>query len=253
MTRHVTPLQPPPARPVVHWSAWRSTPGSFPPASDWSTGTSACVTASCRSWSSRRASRCRGGSGSARSATPGSGASPGPSTRSGAGTATSGGWRPRGAQPPLRQPRHDGRRAGREDGDAHARGLPALRQCPALRVPHAGLARLHDPAHAQGPPGTARRSGHHLHGPARVRPRRSGRGGAPPRGLPGPADRTWADPEDALALQEPLLAAASRLVPTAPAGEPSRVPVALVRALVRRHFRDPDLSPRRSPRRAASP
>lgn len=56
-------------------------------------------------------------------------------------------------------------------------------------------------------------------------------------------DRTWADPEDALALQEPLLAAVSRLVPTAPAGEPSRVPVALVRALVRRHFRDPDLSP----------
>lgn len=56
-------------------------------------------------------------------------------------------------------------------------------------------------------------------------------------------DRTWADPEDALALQEPLLAAVSRLAPTAPAGEPSRVPVALVRALVRRHFRDPDLSP----------
>ncbi|WP_145981264.1 hypothetical protein [Pseudonocardia sp. HH130629-09] len=56
-------------------------------------------------------------------------------------------------------------------------------------------------------------------------------------------DRTWADPEDALALQEPLLAAVSRLAPTGPAGEPSRVPVALVRALVRRRFRDPDLSP----------
>ncbi|MER5669941.1 helix-turn-helix domain-containing protein [Pseudonocardia alni] len=54
---------------------------------------------------------------------------------------------------------------------------------------------------------------------------------------------TGSDPDDDLVLQESLLGAASCLVPTAGSGEPGRVPVALVRALVRRHFRDPDLSP----------
>ncbi|WP_166442195.1 helix-turn-helix domain-containing protein [Nakamurella flava] len=46
-----------------------------------------------------------------------------------------------------------------------------------------------------------------------------------------------------LRLQESLLGAVSCLVPAARSGEPPRVPVALVRALVRRHFRDPRLSP----------
>lgn len=58
-----------------------------------------------------------------------------------------------------------------------------------------------------------------------------------------PPERTAGDIDDDLALQESLLAAVSCLVPTAPSGGPARVPVALVRALVRRHFRDPGLSP----------
>lgn len=58
--------------------------------------------------------------------------------------------------------------------------------------------------------------------------------------LPEP---TGGDPGSDLALEESLLAAVSHLVPTAPSSKPARVPVALVHALVRRHFRDPDLSP----------
>lgn len=45
------------------------------------------------------------------------------------------------------------------------------------------------------------------------------------------------------ALQESLLAAVAHLVPGARSTEPPRVPVALVRALIQRHFRDPCLSP----------
>lgn len=56
-------------------------------------------------------------------------------------------------------------------------------------------------------------------------------------------ERVGDDPGGDLGLQESLLAAVSHLVPAARSVEPPRVPVALVRALVRRHFRDPHLSP----------